>query len=95
MATVRKGCPICEADVKGDSNFGYFCKKCNLVFRNKHVDYSFENKKLKKRLSKDEDELPVRSRNSEVYCPCAENIKEENKVKVSSKAGLRKCQLCF
>jgi hypothetical protein len=29
---VKSGCPICHGDVKGNDQYRYFCKNCNLLF---------------------------------------------------------------
>ncbi len=36
---VTKGCPICENDVLGERETGYYCKRCNLLFSRRHIVY--------------------------------------------------------
>jgi hypothetical protein len=38
-------CPICFSDVKGNDEYLYFCKMCNLLFRRKHLRKIDEGKK--------------------------------------------------
>ncbi|MBU0666603.1 MAG: hypothetical protein ABIC91_07455 [Nanoarchaeota archaeon] len=29
---VKRGCPLCKSNVKGDAEHKYYCKKCNILF---------------------------------------------------------------
>lgn len=33
IVTVSSGCPICGGDVKGNDDYRFFCRPCNLLFR--------------------------------------------------------------
>ncbi|MBT7902540.1 hypothetical protein HN587_01665 [Candidatus Woesearchaeota archaeon] len=34
---VKKGCPICRGDLKGNDLVNYFCKSCNILFTRKDI----------------------------------------------------------
>ncbi len=34
VQTIKNGCIICNSDIKGNSQLGYYCKNCNLIFKN-------------------------------------------------------------
>jgi|FLOH01.1.fsa_nt_gi hypothetical protein len=37
MKTFKHGCPICQSDVTGDKEHLYYCKKCNVLFREEQI----------------------------------------------------------
>ena len=43
VKTYEHGCPLCKGVVKGNFRYKYFCKKCNLIFRESELD---DEKKL-------------------------------------------------
>ncbi len=38
IITISQGCPICNCEVKGSENSGYYCKKCNVTFTQKDLE---------------------------------------------------------
>ncbi|MFH1505429.1 MAG: hypothetical protein ABIE94_00355 [archaeon] len=46
LKTVKKGCPACGGDVVGNDEFRFFCKKCNMLFKER--DLKKEKKEDKK-----------------------------------------------
>ncbi len=38
IKTIKKGCPICKGDVKGNYTHRYLCLKCNVSFKYIHLD---------------------------------------------------------
>lgn len=37
MYLVKKGCPLCKGDLRGNDEFKFFCKKCNILFDKKDI----------------------------------------------------------
>lgn len=37
IANIKKGCIICNSDIKGNENLGYYCEECNLMFSESNV----------------------------------------------------------
>jgi hypothetical protein len=37
IETIIQGCPICASDVKGNDQYLFFCKTCNVLFHRKHL----------------------------------------------------------
>jgi hypothetical protein len=33
IETIKDGCPICKGDVKGNNNYMFYCKACNVLFK--------------------------------------------------------------
>jgi|GEM_PF-6279617 len=48
---VEKGCTICQGDVYGTKETGYYCKHCNLLFDSKQVNFSEVKKQLKEKIN--------------------------------------------
>ncbi|MBR9693238.1 hypothetical protein GOV07_04925 [Candidatus Woesearchaeota archaeon] len=44
---VTKGCPLCQGDVLGTGETGFYCKSCNLMFRKQHVEYKHLKREAK------------------------------------------------
>ena len=44
---VPKGCPICQEDVMGTPETGFFCRRCNLIFRRQHIVFRYAREELK------------------------------------------------
>ena len=44
---IPKGCPLCEDDVLGTSETGYFCRRCNLIFKKHHIVFRHGREELK------------------------------------------------
>lgn len=41
---VEGGCTLCNGDVRGDKEIGFYCKNCNLLFSSKYVNFSSSKK---------------------------------------------------
>ncbi len=37
VVNIEQGCVICNSDVKGNKNSGYYCEKCNLMFSENNI----------------------------------------------------------
>lgn len=37
MYLVKKGCPLCKGDLRGNDEFKFFCKRCNILFDKKDI----------------------------------------------------------
>lgn len=35
---VKKACPICKGDVKGNTKALFFCKNCNILYRTEDLE---------------------------------------------------------
>lgn len=79
---IKNGCPLCSATVKGNNQFKYFCKDCNILFTKgdlnedefKQVDADDSDKKEKKQKKTTEKTFPV-----------GENIVEDDTKKPETK----------
>lgn len=49
---VHKGCPLCENDVLGTSETGYYCKECNVIFRKEHIVFRHMKEETKRLITK-------------------------------------------
>ncbi|MFT4261561.1 MAG: hypothetical protein ACMXX9_03980 [Candidatus Woesearchaeota archaeon] len=38
VQVIKKGCPICESDVAGNTRIKYLCLNCNLLFNFKDLN---------------------------------------------------------
>jgi outer membrane biosynthesis protein TonB len=45
---VHQGCPVCKEDVLGTRETGFYCKRCNLLFRHKHVNFKHMKEQVRK-----------------------------------------------
>lgn len=39
---IKKGCPICGGEVRGNFKYLYFCVNCNILFKSRHLPISAE-----------------------------------------------------
>ncbi len=37
IVNIEEGCIICNSDIKGNENMGYYCEGCNLMFSENNV----------------------------------------------------------
>jgi hypothetical protein len=54
IETVKKACPICKGDVKGNDVYLYFCKPCNILYKKEELLINTPEQiqdKLKERVS--------------------------------------------
>ncbi|MBS1266568.1 MAG: hypothetical protein MAG795_00535 [Candidatus Woesearchaeota archaeon] len=92
-STLKKGCIICGADLKGNKKAGFYCKKSNILFSYKSLKASGIIKR----------EL-VGSKKSDKFhkseCIGVISLKKENMVffssdKTAKKRGYSHCALCY
>lgn len=48
---IIKGCPICEGNVFGTKETGYYCKHCNLLFESRHISFKNTRDELKRKIA--------------------------------------------
>ena len=35
---IKRGCPLCKNNIAGNDTVLYFCNRCNLLFKKKHLE---------------------------------------------------------
>lgn len=91
------GCPLCGGEVRGNEEYRYFCKKCNMLF-NRNV----LAKKRKKAVPKKEEEQITKELEAtqtsgspaEIYDEETQPIEEELKFIASSKSNKMHIDTC-
>lgn len=38
IITLKEACPICNSEIRGNKKILYYCKKCNMLFREKDLE---------------------------------------------------------
>lgn len=65
IETIKGGCPICKADVKGNDIYLYFCQNCNVLFKKNELRISPETvqdamkKSITQKFDKDREKLKL------------------------------------
>ena len=65
VETLKNACPICHCDVKGNDEYLYFCKQCNILYKKSELvlDVKVVNTLLKQKITekfyKDKEKLKV------------------------------------
>ncbi len=47
---VTKGCPVCNSDVIGTLETGYYCKYCNVIFHKRYVVFKHTREEVKRKI---------------------------------------------
>ena len=104
IKVIKRGCPICGGDVKGNDLIGYYCKRCNLIFPRSAIVFNNKIKgKIKSKKTKGVNFGFVGNMKTKVLhvrdCYILKKMKDKNKVYFSSmndalKLGYRKGR-CF
>lgn len=106
IETVKKGCPICNNDVKGNEIYKYFCVNCNILFRKedlvltKEAIHDILKEKIVEKFSSNSDAMkiednPLKTKElTDKQKEILENRKEElekiKKDKTSKKTKIKK-----
>lgn len=90
METVG-GCPICQRQVSGNSELGYLCGNCHLVFARTHLRQPSRRREQMESFSEF-----LRSPDASIYhvpeCKYARRIESPIPVAPQERAGLRACR---
>lgn len=88
---IEKACPLCKGDVKGNEEFKYFCKHCNMLFEKKYLSRQEE-----KELPPEEEKEVIKAESGpevEVFSEDTEPLEETEELNFVASAKSNKMHL--
>jgi endogenous inhibitor of DNA gyrase (YacG/DUF329 family) len=90
MYIIEEGCPLCGADVKGNEEYSYYCKQCNLLFQKK----ALARKRKKAIPPEEEKKIEKEIKEAPVEYEDTEPLEQELRIVASAKSNKMHIETC-